>query len=288
MALTGKQELVLRALLAEAGGGALQKDIKPATTAADRKALQTEGLIQVVKRGPSLWLEATERGRAWVAQNPAAAKPTKSKPAARKAPPKKAMTPAQKLLLLALLPMPGPRVWQKDLATPVKDSDRAALSALGMIELGEGPRGETWLEVTERGWAWAADNLDADLPKTAKGSLEVLRSWLKRVKSFLEAKGFALADLLAPAASSASLPERIRAAYLAGAGALNQRLFLSQLREKLPDVDRVALDEALRAMHGHDGMQLSGTDNPRELSPADRAAGLDYKGETMFVIWMTR
>ena len=30
MALTGTQELVLRALLAETGGGALQKDIKPA------------------------------------------------------------------------------------------------------------------------------------------------------------------------------------------------------------------------------------------------------------------
>jgi len=198
-----------------------------------------------------------------------------------------ALTKMQTLILWALLAKPGATAPQKDFKPAIKKADRDALKAQGLVAERKQGRG-LWLEVTERGWAWAADHLDADLPSGSTAGCEVLQGWLSRIKGFLEAKGFALADVLAPATPSASLPERIRAAYLAGAGALNQRLFLSKLRQKLPDVDRDALDEALRTMHGRDGMQLSGTDNPRELSPADRAAGLEYKGETMFVIWMTR
>ena len=199
-----------------------------------------------------------------------------------------ALTKMQTLVLWALLAKPGATAAQKDIRPLVKKADRDALKAGGLI--GERKQGRVlWLEVTERGWAWASDHLDADLPGGSTAGCEILQGWLSRIKGFLDAKGFALADLLAPpAAVAASLPERIRAAYLAcTGGALNQRLFLERLREKLPDVDRAALDDALRAMHGREGMQLSGTDNPRELTPADRAAGLDYKGETMFVIWIT-
>jgi hypothetical protein len=199
-----------------------------------------------------------------------------------------ALTKMQTLILWALLAKPGAIAPQKDFKPSIKKADRDALKAQGMIAERKQGRG-IWLEVAEPGWAWASDHLDAELPSGSTAGCEVLHGWLSRIKVFLDAKGFALADLLAPAAATVSLPERIRSAYLACAGgALNQRVFLAKLRENLPDVDRGALDDALRAMHGHDGMQLSGTDNPRELSQADKAAGLDYKGETMLVIWMTR
>jgi hypothetical protein len=199
-----------------------------------------------------------------------------------------ALTKMQTLILWALLAKPGATAPQKDFKPTVKKADRDALKAQGLVAERKQGRG-LWLEVTERGWAWASDHLDAELPTGSTAGAEILRGWLSRIKLFLDAKGFALADLLAPVAPSAALPERIRAAYLdCTGGALNQRLFLAKLRKKLPQVDRVALDDALRALHGHDGVQLSGTDNPRELSQADRAASLDYKGEAMFVIWITR
>ena len=200
-----------------------------------------------------------------------------------------ALTKMQTLILWALLARPGATAPQKDFKPAVKKADRDALKTQGLIAERKQGRG-IWLEVTERGWAWASDHLGADLPSGSTAGCGVLQNWLSRIKLFLDAKGFALADLLAPpAASAVPLPDRIRAAYLAcTGGALNQRVFLKSLRENLGDVPREALDDALRAMHGHDGAQLSGTDNPRELTLADRAARLDFKGEAMFVIWITR
>ena len=202
-----------------------------------------------------------------------------------------ALTKMQTLIVWALLAKPGATAPQKDFKPAVKKADRDALKAEGLVTERKQGRG-IWLEVTDRGWAWASDHLDADLPAGSTAGCGILQGWLSRIKGFLDAKGFALADLLAPARSAPAavpLPQRIRTAYLAcTGGALNQRLFLTSLREKLPDVDRAALDEALRAMHGHDGMHLSNSDNPRELTPADRAASLDYKGVTMYVIWITQ
>ena len=202
-----------------------------------------------------------------------------------------ALTKMQTLILWALIAKPGAGAFQKDIKPKITSAaDRKALESAGLIEVSK--RGASfWLEVNDRGWDWAAENLDAALPSRSTAGCEILQGWLHRLKIFLQVKNLALAEVLAPQAppAPASLPERIRAAYLeCSGGNLNQRVFLSALREKLPDVDRAALDEALTAMHARDGMHLSGTDNPRELTPMNRAAALDYKGEAMFVIWITR
>jgi hypothetical protein len=201
-----------------------------------------------------------------------------------------ALTKMQTLILWALIARPGAGAFQKDIKPEVKKPDRDTLEKAGLIEVSKRSR-SFWLAVNDRGWDFAAQNLDAALPSGSTAGCEILRAWLARLKIFLEVKNFALAEVLAPQPSAvpASLPERIRAAYLeCSGGKLNQRIFLSALREKLPAVDRAALDDALTAMHARDGMHLSGTDNPRELTPENRAAALDYKGEAMFVIWITR
>jgi len=41
-------------------------------------------------------------------------------------------------------------------------------------------------------------------------------------------------------------------------------------------------------MHLEDGSHLSGSDNPPEITDAIRDASLDFKGERMFVLWITR
>jgi hypothetical protein len=205
-----------------------------------------------------------------------------------------ALTEMRTLMLWALLAKPGGAGLQKDIRPEMKKPDRDALVSEGLIASVAKSR-PIMLEVTDKGWAWAGDHLDAELPKRSVYGAAILQAWLKQLKSFMTAKGFVLADVLATPASpephvgSSALRERIRQSYLdATGGRLNQRVFLNVLRDRLGDVDRSTLDEAFRKLHLEDGAHLSGTDNPPEITPAIRDASLDFKGERMFVLWITR
>jgi hypothetical protein len=212
-----------------------------------------------------------------------------------------ALTEMRTLMLWALLAKPGGAGLQKDIRPEMKKADRDALISEGLIASVAKSR-PIMLEVTDKGWAWAGDHLDAELPKRSVYGAAILQAWLKQLKTFMTAKGFVLADVLATPASPATPPvspeprvdssalrERIRQTYLdATGGRLNQRVFLNVLRDRLGDVDRSVLDDALRKMHLEDGAHLSGTDNPPEITSAIRDASLDFKGERMFVLWITR
>ena len=179
----------------------------------------------------------------------------------------------------------------------MKKPDREALVKDGLITSEKRGRA-VWLEVTDKGWAWAGDHIDADLPKRTVHGAAVFQAWLGRLKAFMENRGLTLADVLGPLAQpepapSASDPlglrDRVRKAYLdATGGRLNQRVFLEVLRDRLRDVRRSDLDDTLRKMHVEEGSHLSGSDNPPELTAAIREASLDFKGERMFVIWITK
>ena len=206
-----------------------------------------------------------------------------------------ALTEMRTLMLWALLAKPGGAGLQKDNRPEMKKADRDALVSEGVIASVAKSR-PIMLEVTDKGWAWAGDHLDAELPKRSVYGAAILQAWLKQLKTFMTAKGFVLADVLAtppaspePRVDSSALRERIRQSYLdATGGHLNQRVFLNLLRDRLGDVDRSVLDDALRKMHLEDGVHLSGSDNPPEITHAIRDASLDFKGERMFVLWITR
>lgn len=201
-----------------------------------------------------------------------------------------ALTKLQSLILFALVAKPGAGALQKDIKPDIKKADREALHKAGLIDIDKRGRA-IWLEVNDRGWDWAQSNLGAPLPSGSTAGCEILQSWLSRLKLYLDAREIALADVLAPSRPKVApaLPDRIRAAYLAcSGGRLNERVFLSALRQHLADVGREKLDEVLRGLHARDGMHLSGSDNPRELTDENRAAVLVYKGEPMYVIWITQ
>ena len=205
-----------------------------------------------------------------------------------------ALTEMRTLMLWALLTKPGGAGLQKDIRPEMKKADRDALVSEGLIASVANSR-PIMLEVTDKGWAWAGDHLDAELPKRSVYGAAILQAWLKQLKTFMAAKGFVLADLLATPATPGprddypALRERIRQSYLdATGGGLNQRVFLDALRARLRDVDGAVLDDALRKMHLEDGAHLSGTDNPPEITPAIRDASVDFKGERMFVLWITK
>jgi hypothetical protein len=205
-----------------------------------------------------------------------------------------AQTEMRTLMLWALLTKPGGAGLQKDIRPEMKKADRDALVSEGLIASVAKSR-PIMLEVTDKGWAWAGDHLDAELPKRSVYGAAILQAWLKQLKTFMAAKGFGLADLLATPAPAEphddypALRGRIRQSYLdATGGHLNQRVFLNVLRDRLRDVDGALLDDALRKMHLEDGAHLSGTDNPPEITAAIRDASIDFKGERMFVLWITK
>ncbi len=206
-----------------------------------------------------------------------------------------ALTEMRTLMLWALLAKPGGAGLQKDIKPEVKKPDRDALVREGLIRSDPKSR-PIMLEVTDKGWAWAGDHLDAELPKRSVHGAAILQAWLKQLRTFMAANGFVLADVLGTPVSStpghddySALRARIRQSYLEATGErLNQRVFLNVLRDKLGDVDRSVLDDALRKMHLEEGSHLSGSDNPPEITDAIRDASLDFKGERMFVLWITR
>jgi hypothetical protein len=206
-----------------------------------------------------------------------------------------ALTEMRTLMLWALLAKPRGAGLQKDIRPEVKKPDRDALVSEGLIRSDPKSR-PIMLEVTDKGWAWAGDHLDAELPKRSVHGAAILQAWLKQLRTFMAVNGFVLADVLGTPVTSkpahddySTLRERIRQSYLeATGGRLNQRVFLNVLRDELRDVDRSALDDALRKMHLEEGSHLSGSDNPPEITDAIRDASLDFKGERMFVLWITR
>jgi hypothetical protein len=84
------------------------------------------------------------------------------------------------------------------------------------------------------------------------------------------------------------LRTRIRRAYLEIGGALNTRVFLSDLRERLRNVDRALLDDALCRMHLEEGTTLSGLNNPQEITQPIHSSAVIFKGEPMYVLWITK
>ena len=216
----------------------------------------------------------------------------------------KRSTPEKRTLILwALLVRDGAGAFQNELRPAPEKGDRDALAADGFISWQKRGR-RIWIEATDKGWAWAGEHLNADLPKASSAGSLVLQAWLTRLKAFIDKHGFILAEVLAPPTPArpampeapprtqrddTTVRERIRQAYIEiTGGRLNQRVPLNEIRERVRDIERGALDHALTEMHLEEGATLSGLDNPQEITPAIREAGLNFKGEPKFVLWITK
>jgi hypothetical protein len=207
------------------------------------------------------------------------------------------LTEMQVLILWALIGNGGAN-FQKHVKPEVKARDRNALVKAGLITTEK--RGQSfWLEATDMGWAWAADHLDSDLPKRSPAGCAILRAWLIRVQKFMRAREVSLAEILGPQGGGgvdtepptdyATLREQIRKAYLQLTGSsFNKPVLLSDLRGILKGINRSVFDETLVRMHLEKGSTLSGLDNPRDITASVRNAQVSFKGEPMYVLWITK
>ena len=206
-----------------------------------------------------------------------------------------APTQMQTLILWALVTRGGEAA-QKDLLPVPDKKDREALVRLGLLQTRVGARRAQHLELTDHGWAWAADNMAAALPARSTAGIRVLADLLVRLGAFLTARDVALADFIRPAAAAPApspappdLSGQIRAAYLAATGGeLNRQLRLAELRAALPAISRPELDAALQAIERAGGAGLLPLDDPTEIRPEDRAAALLVGGRPRHLLWLKR
>jgi DNA-binding PadR family transcriptional regulator len=217
---------------------------------------------------------------------------------------KKNSTPENRALILwALLVKKNARSYQNELKPEPTKNDRETLESKGLVTCGKhGQR--IWIEATQKGWIWAEENLTASLPTKSVAGSQILQEWLIRLKAFMGAEEYSLADLLGAqdppesisekaAASSrtgyAAVQERVRDAYLQiSGGRLNTRVLLRDLRERLKDIDRGELDSALTQMQSDQEASLYQLDNRFEITDADRAAALYFGSEPRHILWIER
>jgi hypothetical protein len=149
-------------------------------------------------------------------------------------------------------------------------------------------------ELSDAGWRWCRQELTA-APSQRAGSLE--RAHYKVFGVFarhLDAAGLTLADIARPvpadragpgvAADADDLPGLIEAGYRSLAAAAGQFVGLRELRLRLPDRPRPAVDSALAALFTAQRINLIPQSNQRALSDADREAALRIGGEYKHLI----
>jgi hypothetical protein len=147
------------------------------------------------------------------------------------------LTPKQTLILWFLISEGGGAL-RGEVRPEPSTVDRNALEK-GKLVASEKRGRALWLEVTDAGWAWANDNLNAKLPAKTQSAGPILQAWLTLLHSFLRRNGITLAEIVAPASEElgskpAPLQERLSRAYLTAAGgAWNARVRLSELRGRL-------------------------------------------------------
>lgn len=228
-------------------------------------------------------------------------------------------TPDQALLLFGLLARYGESL-QADLVPKVLKADRDQLVKAKLVDVEKVGRGLR-LKLSDDGWAWAGDNLSADLPPAQSA----MQHFLARLAKHLESTGATLADFIGRAPDGPGIPlaspspppkatprrkreaapktrppakrkpptatalrKRIEVAYLALTGGLkDESVRLAHLRRELDDLDRKAVDSGLaRILKGDRKASLMRHDDPRQIDKADRDAAFNPAGEPFHLIWI--
>jgi hypothetical protein len=209
-------------------------------------------------------------------------------------------TPTQTLILWFLIGCGRGSAWLSDIRPRLEAGDRKRLEQARLIVSEKRRKASTdkggkirhtnaiWIELTDAGWAWANDHLDAVLPGKTQSAGPILHAWLSHLQGFIRRRGIALAELIGsepPEPPIADLEERIRRACLQlTGGARHVRVHLHQLRRVLSDVPRAELDAALLAMQRDAKLVLFNLDNQREITAEDRQAALYIAGEPRYVL----
>ena len=193
----------------------------------------------------------------------------------------------------------------KDLRPKLEKPSRDRLEKAGLVTVTRQKGGALGVELSDRGWAWAAGHLDAEVSPRSTAAGPILRAWLTRLKGYIAnnhvalaeiiggqqvatGKGAPLADSHAPAQdATGGLPERIADAYLSlSGGHWARRVRIAHLRDKLKDVSRQRLDTILLDMQRQGRLALYTLDDPRQVSTDDEDAAIHIGPATRHILYM--
>jgi hypothetical protein len=169
--------------------------------------------------------------------------------------------------------------------------ERRHLNELGLVDSWRAGRSFTHA-LTDDGWAWAANELEADRPPRGAGSAGgALYAVLGNLRRFLTRVDLQLADVFvqtaeaAPVAVAATdVESMVRAAYDDLASEPRAWVGLADLRSKLADVGRPALDEVLRQMNRLSDVTLAPESNQKALEARDREAAVTIGNQEKHLI----
>jgi hypothetical protein len=175
----------------------------------------------------------------------------------------------------------------------LEGKERRKLNDLKLVESERRGRGFVH-ELSDAGWRWCADELSAG-PGGRGTSLERSHYLLFGVFArYMGATRLSLADLVSAAPEARPEGKHVRRDAAAGAGDVTARVAtayqaiavvagdfvrLTELRERLPDIPRSALDAALAAMFASQRVNLIPQSSQQALTAADRASALRIGGE---------
>ncbi|MGC4747431.1 hypothetical protein ACLQ28_17510 [Micromonospora sp. DT201] len=171
--------------------------------------------------------------------------------------------------------------------------DNRRLIELGLVETDRTHRPFAH-ELTDEGWRMVRQLHTAAPPKqggsTTRSLFVVLANLHRSLDRLRVSHGdfFKQTDATTPPSSeprnaapatAADLEALVRAAYRDLATAPGAWVGLADVRERLPDTDRAALDAALRAMLGREDVRIIPVANTKSLTPRDRAAAVRIGNE---------
>ncbi len=234
-------------------------------------------------------------------------------------------SPKQTLILWWLLSAGG-GAFVGEIKPNLDAKDRRALEAAGLLRIEKRlyqKRGakrasqSMYAELSDFGWMWAHENLDAEISARSPASAPILRRMMTKLKAHLSCSGDSLAsffneettvfseaprsvaegNLLSrgdPAEHSSTTPEleessrEIRDACLLQAeGRTGVRVYLADIRRALPTLSRTQFDDALHFMEVHGWAVLYPLDNPREIRAEDHAAAFaNGAGQPRHIIYL--
>ena len=144
--------------------------------------------------------------------------------------------------------------------------------------------------LTDKGWAWCADELSAEVPVNPGSLGRALYALLPALKRYLDDTGMRLDDVFQPGKAEAPeeivLDRRVRAAYWQLASGPRAWVGLTALREQLDGASRAEIDEALHRLSRADDVNIIPESNQKTLTPADRDAAIRIGGEDRHLIAM--
>jgi len=171
----------------------------------------------------------------------------------------------------------------------LKPGPRRELVGAGFIELEKRGRAQHIL-LTERAWAWVAENLDAKVPRQAR-TLEAFEGLLRKLQNYLQTCDVALAEFVQatvqPPPTAGDLFSRIRSTYLQlSEGAYGVKVRLKDLRPRIAGVRRAELDDALMKLQARGAVVLMPLDDPESRTAADEQAAIDILGNKRHILYM--